>query len=138
MEAISSNSSGEGGNTISPSPCQISPAKRWCFTLNNYTEEDLSSIKSVFEVECDLIVVGMEEGKEGTPHLQGYVEFKRKLRPLSLGLNRGIHWEKSKGTRKQNFDYCRKQGVVWFEKGDVPEPVELSMMINYMDGKNGS
>lgn len=113
-----------GGNTITPPPKkQISPSKRWCFTLNNYTQNDISSINLIVP-KCCIIVVGKEKGECGTPHLQGYCEFKDKLRPLSLKLNKGIHWEKCKGDRKENIDYCSKEGNICISKG-IPKPIKV-------------
>ncbi len=90
MSSQSSSDSSGGGNTKPPPKKQIAPSKRWCFTLNNYTEIDISSIDAI-KSKCDLIIVGKEIGEQGTPHLQGYCEFSNKLRPLSLKLNKGIH-----------------------------------------------
>lgn len=98
---------GTGGNTITPVQPRISPSKRWCFTLNNYTKEDIGSMVPIFSHEGSYIFQE-EIGENGTPHLQGYIEFNRKLRPLSLNLNPKIHWEKAKGNRQQNIEYCSK------------------------------
>lgn len=102
-----------GGNTILPAGTttrQISPAKAWVFTLNNYTEEEiLSSIVPQFQEKATRWYFAKEVGESGTPHLQGTVEFKKKLRPLSLGLNRGIHWEKRGGTWEDSVKYCQKE-----------------------------
>ncbi len=35
----------EGGNTSSPSSVRIVPSKRWCFTLNNYTDSQVGSME---------------------------------------------------------------------------------------------
>jgi len=110
----SSNSSGEGGNTITPSPPakkQVSPAIRWCFTLNNYTEEHISSIVSVIQEKCRLGIFGKETGESGTPHLQGYIEFITKARPRGVFGIPEIHWEKCKGSRSDNIIYCSKDDM---------------------------
>jgi len=117
---ISSNSSkGEGNTKTSPSlkKPQISPAKRWCFTLNNFTKDDVNDISSKFKSACKVAIIGYEKGEEGTPHLQGYCEFQNKIRPVSLGLTTRIHWEKCKGNRQDNIDYCRKEGNECFHSG---------------------
>lgn len=44
----------------------------------------------------------------GTPHIQGFVNFPDKIRPLSLGLPTQISWRVQKGTRQQNVTYCGK------------------------------
>ena len=119
-----------GGNTISPpsSPKtppkkQISPALRWCFTLNHYTDEEISSIVPILEEKCRVACCGYEVGDEGTPHVQGYVEFKTKCRPVgAVGLPR-IHWEKAKGNKEQNVRYCSKAGDVFLALG-IPKQVK--------------
>lgn len=102
----SSNSSKTGGNTIP----QSSPSKRWCFTLNNYTNDEYSSIVSDIK-DIGLYVIGKEIGDLKTPHLQGYVNFKKKIRLTGLKkINQRIHWEKCKGSEEQNIVYCKKDG----------------------------
>ena len=66
-------------------------------------------------------LVGQEEiGKNGTPHIQGAVEFKKKVRPLSVFRNKSLHWEVMKGTFQQSVEYCTKDstraegGKQWF------------------------
>jgi hypothetical protein len=53
---------------------------------------------------------GEEVGKNGTPHLQGWVESPIRMRPMEKFRNKRIHWEKTKGNRQQNVDYCSKEG----------------------------
>lgn len=118
------DSSGDGGNTNSPSPIQISPAIRWCFTLNNYTELETSSIVSIITENCKYAIVGKEVGESGTPHLQGYIEFKKKKRPLSVFSCKRIHWEKSKGDREDNYNYCSKGNDILIAIG-VPKPIKI-------------
>jgi len=119
----SSNSSGEGGNTSSPSPPsrkQISPAVRWCFTLNNYTTEQVSSIVPLIKEKCRLGIFGKETGENGTPHLQGYIEFRRKARPSGVFGIPEIHWEKCKGSKADNIRYCCKDDIKPFCYGCKP------------------
>lgn len=92
------------GNTRPP---RIVPSPYWCFTLNNYSEEEVEDLKNG---NIGNIVWGYEIGENETPHLQGYVEFTVKTRPNEKIKNKRIHWEKRKGTRKQAFDYCIKDG----------------------------
>lgn len=109
----------EVGNTKRPPP-----SLHWCFTLNNYKEEDINYLLCSFgsdgsvllpsvlkkDITCSYIFQE-EVGEEGTPHLQGYVKFHRKVRPLSAvsfpGSER-IHWEKCRSP-KHAIEYCRKQ-----------------------------
>ncbi len=127
MSTNSSDSSGGGGNTITPPSStnkQVSPSVRWCFTLNNYTNEDISSIVPTIENSCKYGIVAREVGEQGTPHLQGYVEFKTKCRPFSKFDNVRIHWEKCKGNRAQNTDYCSKDNDIIFTLG-MPKPIKV-------------
>lgn len=118
MSSSSSNSSKEGGNTNSPSSLskkQISPAIKWCFTLNNYTDEELSAISSIVPTYCSKAIIGKEIGESGTPHLQGWVRFKTKKRPKSVFPLDRIHWEKCRGSDQENVDYCSKEGNVCYK-----------------------
>lgn len=98
-----------GGNTSTPPKVkkQVSPSKKWCFTLNNYTDEDVKSLSSSI-VPIKRMMFQSEVGLEGTPHLQGWLEFKTKKRPKSVYSNKSIHWEKMKGTIQDNITYCSK------------------------------
>jgi len=119
------DSSIDGGNTNSPSIKQISPAKRWCFTLNNYSEEVFSSICSKLHEKALTACIGKEVGECGTPHLQGYFELEWKARPLSIfkDISKSIHFEKAKGDKLQNFKYCSKDNLV-FHFG-FPKPIKV-------------
>jgi len=108
------NSSSEGNTNTSLEKVvkkkQISPSKKWCFTFNNYSESEHEMILSLFSSSSSKFIVGKECGEKGTPHLQGYLEWPRKIRPCSLGLPSRIHWEKARGTRADNLIYCAKDG----------------------------
>ena len=98
----------------------MAAAKRWCFTLNNYTESDLQRIKeSLTEDEVTYAVVGKETGKQGTKHLQGFVNFKRKIRlnQVKMFVTGRAHLEKAKGSDIQNKTYCTKEGDVLLDVG---------------------
>lgn len=102
-------------------------SKTWCFTLNNYTEAD---IKFFDDLEVSYLCYGKEndppaadaaplvahvgvpadagaEHQGKTPHLQGYVIFKRAYRfPQLKKLHAQCHWEASKV--KDAMNYCMK------------------------------
>lgn len=104
----------------------MTESRAWCFTLNNYTEEE---DKALQELECNYLIYGYEVAPEtGTPHLQGYVRFKfpKKLEQVKAKIPRA-HLEKSRGTIEDNISYCmktRKDDIPnekVFEKGERPK-----------------
>ena len=99
---------GLGNTRTSPSRVKVNPCVRWIIVLNNYSEEELSSICSICAVECRYAIIAREVGDSGTPHLQGYIEFKTKRRPMNVFGNKRIHWEVAKGNKEQNVAYCKK------------------------------
>ncbi len=115
----------EGGNTISPSST-VNPAKKWCFTLNNFTEGDIQYLQTHECAKVPKMMFQSEVGEAGTSHLQGWLEFKVKKRPMSVYKEcTRIHWEKMKGNVAQNIDYCGKtdtyDGKVRYARGcDFP------------------
>lgn len=63
--------------------------RNWVFTLNNYTNAEVDSIAESIEypfgrhvdnIQNAITFVGVAEeiGKTGTPHLQGYLQLRRK------------------------------------------------------------
>lgn len=92
--------------------------RRWVFTLNNYTEEDCEAAKAI---ACRYIICGKEVGEQGTPHLQGYVEFDGAKRLKGVNALLKAHWERAKGDSDDNEKYCGKDGV-WYTKGTPGAP----------------
>lgn len=89
-------------------------SKRWCFTLNNYSEDDVLLLQSkVLSGHLTYLIFGREVGQLGTPHLQGYCETKQRigLRSIKeiLGNSR-FHLEKAIGSLESNRIYCSKEG----------------------------
>lgn len=91
--------------------------RAWCFTLNNYTEDDEKLLSTI---KCRYIIYGREVGDEGTPHLQGYVYFaSQKTFARMKKLLPRAHLEAAKGNPDQNIEYCSKDGN-YVERGDKP------------------
>lgn len=117
--------------TTSGGPKRITAAKKWVFTLNNYSTEDeavfgsdgsAGSMVHNFEVWA----VGREVAPStGTPHLQGYIEFKKKCRPAESYFDKRAHWEKAKGDRTSNVVYCTKEGNVLACSERYRKPVKV-------------
>lgn len=109
MEPLEQLGTAEGGNTSSPSARKIK-ARAWCFTLNNYNGTDLEQLEQRLRAKGGSYVIGKEVGDEGTPHLQGYVQFKNPVHFTSMKkIMERAHLEKAKGSPEQNFEYCTKQ-----------------------------
>lgn len=88
-------------------------SRGWCFTLNNYTVKDIAIISSIYETQnegCEYLIMGFEEGRNETPHIQGYIYFKNEK---SFRTMQKLHpkWHVEKQLAKQNvhaFSYCAK------------------------------
>lgn len=95
-------------------------ARRWVFTINNYSEEELTFIKEICPDRARYVVVGEELGENGTPHLQGYLELASSHRRQSvLELCGGHCWcEPARGSAEQATTYSKKDGK-WFEAGQT-------------------
>lgn len=127
-----------GGNTKTPT---VNPSIKWCFTFNNYTDSNFETIKKVCSTLCRCAVIGKEVGEQGTPHLQGYIEFKTKARPKSkFKFTDKIHWEKAKGSRDENYKYCTKNGDFWTLNMEAPYDISMTLydwqknIVNKLDG----
>lgn len=92
-------------------------SKNWCFTLNNYSDEDEQRIQGLTST---YLVYGREIGESLTPHLQGFIVIPTKSRLSALKkLHATAHWEIAKGNAAQNRTYCTKDGNI-FESGELP------------------
>lgn len=115
-----------GNTSPESSKPKINPAIRWCFTLNNYTDEDIKMFNLICANCAKYWAFSKEVGKEGTPHLQGYIEFKKKHRPKEIFDNERIHWEPSvvkKDAMKANFNYIKKEGGEMWINGQYFKPI---------------
>lgn len=91
---------GNTKNNACPGKC-----RNWCFTLNNYSEED---IKTITSNGCEY-VFQEETGKSGTKHLQGVLIFKNAVSFKSVkSILPTAHLEKCKNIRHSVL-YCSKE-----------------------------
>lgn len=96
----------------------MSQSKRWCFTLNNYLEEEYALMMG--EPAAKYVIIGREEGEKGTKHLQGYYVFVSNKRFGGVKkIMARAHWEVAKGTTAQNIKYCQKENN-YAERGTPP------------------
>lgn len=82
-------------------------ARNCCWTLCNYGKADIEAIAAW---DCKYLIYGREKAeKTGTPHLQGYVEWKRPKEWKTLkNMHPRIHWESRQGSQEQAIKYCMK------------------------------
>lgn len=113
--------------------------KYWCFTINNPREEDptnLDRLTSGEDSHASYLVYGREQGDSGTPHLQGYVEFRNRLRFTQVKrlLGERAHVERRRGTPTDAADYCKKDGD-FTESGELstPQPGKRSDLDRALD-----
>lgn len=90
-------------------------ARIWAVTLNNPKEDDMTQWHRLLE-DCVKYVWQIEEGKEGTEHIQGHIVFKsaRTWKSLCNKLPRA-HIEKVRNV-KASEEYCQKMDT---RKGEV-------------------
>lgn len=100
----------ELGNTKTNSD-KARRSRAWCFTLNNYKDEEKELLIDKLTQSTVKFVVGKEVGsKTGTKHLQGYAYFKNPHRLVACKkINDKAHWEIAKGSPKDNLSYCTKE-----------------------------
>lgn len=113
------------GNTKLPArmvSVRPSSSKRWTFTAFNMDGSNLIGLIG----KLGKYVFGYEKCPETKKdHLQGYIEFEIKCRPLEKVKSTDIHWEKSKGSRDENVKYCTKDGKYETNSPDwIPEQIE--------------
>lgn len=97
----------------------------WCFTINNYTDEDIDRLANL---DCQYLVYGKEVAPTtGTCHLQGYVHFQgeKTLRTIQRLLGSHGHYERRLGTIQEAIEYCKKDGIVT-ERGTISTRVSKS------------
>lgn len=96
-------------------------SRAYCFTLNNYTDDQLAAVRSL---DCQYMVFGYEEcPTTGTPHLQGYVYFKNARNLSALVKVLPGHLTPADGSATDNFNYCTKGGE-FEERGNRPADQE--------------
>lgn len=109
-----------GADLVAPTGNQTR-GRFWVFTLNNYTPAEVAVLETVgshLPAGWQYLLFGRETAPTtGTPHLQGYVQFKERCTMLTvrrrlcpLDPNRGVYVRLAKGTPTQCRTYCIKEG----------------------------
>lgn len=115
-------------------PCQDSKRCRaYCFTINNYTDDDLSLLNAL---NYKYIVIGYEGEDEGkTRHIQGFVYLSQPmtLTALKKFIPRGhIEVKSPNSTFQQAADYCKKEGG-FDEDGVLPSQGKRTDLENVVE-----
>lgn len=114
--------------------------KAYVFTINNYTENDISKFNGELVDESNLsyIICGRELGENnGTPHLQGYFRTidRTSIRKAKEILSKffehtRFHMEPARGNQESNIRYCSKQCT------DEKPLLQLGQPSNQTEGAN--
>ncbi len=103
---------GKDGNTKLK---RVRPSQlyQWFFTLNNWKPKDILHLKMRFNKMCKWWVFEEETGEKGTPHLQGNISLKVKLRLSSIKKwDKRIHWEPTRNV-DASIEYCMKETKIY-------------------------
>jgi hypothetical protein len=93
-------------------------ARGWVFTLNNYTDEEITTIIKINGYRY--LTFGKEVGENQTKHLQGYIHYHsvKSFNQVKNDLLRS-HIEQRRGSLEQAITYCHKDGD-FYEFGERP------------------
>lgn len=98
------------GNTNKVTIPRVNQLIFWFFTFNNYSPDDIFILETKFKQICVKYIFQEETGEAGTPHLQGTIQLKKKMRWTQFNLDKRIHWEKAKNI-EACFNYCQKDNT---------------------------
>ena len=115
-------------------PCQDSKRCRaYCFTINNYTEEDMSLLNAL---NYTYIVCGYEGESDGkTQHIQGFVYLRQAMTITALKKfmpRAHIEVKSPNSTFQQAADYCKKEGG-FDEDGVLPHQGKRTDLENVVE-----
>lgn len=98
--------------------------RRWVFTLNNYSDEELESLRNSTESVKHLFAGCEIAPSTGTPHLQGYVEFKhpKTMSAVKKCFGSDRYWLAiARGTAWEGYQYALKDGNAAVAHGEIPK-----------------
>lgn len=85
----------------------VQRSRSFCFTYNNPTHSGDAFRDALIALpHVRYFVFQLERGESGTPHYQGYIEFKENVTWTALRRVAPMHVEKRQGTRAQAREYC--------------------------------
>ena len=124
-------SSDGGNNSPSSKPKRQRLGKKFTVTWNNYPKGYQDFIMDHLDQHIVRCQFQTEVGAQGTPHIQGYVEFKQRYRPtekFSKGLAKKLCFLSARGTAMANAVYTNKEGDdgwdgIWRYSKGMPRPL---------------
>lgn len=132
----------EDSGLLGNSKKQPNKAKSWFFTYNNYMEADIQIMKDKFDSVCERYIFEKEVGESGTPHLQGVIFLKEKMRWSELKLMKEIHWLLTKDEKKSIAYYQKEfhwtgndifyKGIELIDRRNLEIPV-FNSWVNYIE-----
>jgi len=87
-------------------------ARHYAFTLNNYSNDDISNLATASESQdVNYLIFGKETSSTGTPHLQAHVYFSKRqsLRQAKTCLAIEAHFTVARDIPR-SIEYCKKDG----------------------------
>lgn len=90
---------------------QMPQLKHWFFTWNNYPTDGIDRLEREFSIICSKYVFQPEIGKQGTPHLQGYIQLKKAMRPTQFKIDTKLY----EGKNEEEFNDV-KNSCIWWQK----------------------
>lgn len=113
----------EVGNTKTSS--RVTVSKYWTFTLNNHNIEEFEILKKEICLHCLDYRVQKEIGESNTPHLQGFIQSKKPIRPMETFSNKRIHWEKARSPTHARAYCCKEDTATGNYILDTQEQIKL-------------
>ena len=100
---------------------RIKRSRGWVFTINNYTDDTVNMLNLLKDTAKNIthMIVGAEEGEQGTKHLQGYIRYNTAY-PRNAIAKRipNAYLDIANAGPEKNHKYCTKQGKILIEHGD--------------------
>lgn len=126
------------GNTdTDKTPDERKQLKKYCFTYNNYKKDELERLNIVFKSFVKSYFYGEEVGKNGTPHLQGFILLDKGMRITQLKKYEFLdkfHFEPMKLSININIDYCSKDGKIhYYNIDDSLIPKKVNKLLDWYD-----
>lgn len=122
---------GENGNNVSfpPPKANVNALYKYDFTVNNWTITELCQIKLTIQQIAKKAVLGFEVGECGTPHIQGCIFLKVKLRITELTKKSGFERASCRAIRNDVacIAYCQKPETSVAESWSFgfPKPIKI-------------